>query len=87
MSRGFLSGCPADGLCHVPENMYISDMKLIDAIKARHSVRKYLDKPIEAAKVTVLRTTVGGKMLLYPRYFTKFAKTSIQKTSESTLNH
>ena len=33
--------------------MYISDMELIDAIKARHSVRKYLDKPIEAAKVSV----------------------------------
>lgn len=24
-------------------------MELIEAIKARHSVRKYLDKPIEAA--------------------------------------
>ena len=38
--------------------MYISDMELIDAIKARHSVRKYLDKPIEAAKVATLRATV-----------------------------
>lgn len=33
-------------------------MELIDAIKARHSVRKYMDKPIEAAKVATLRATV-----------------------------
>ena len=33
-------------------------MELIDAIKARHSVRKYLDKPIEVAKVASLRETV-----------------------------
>ena len=33
-------------------------MELIDVIKARHSVRKYLDKPIEAAKVATLRATV-----------------------------
>ena len=33
-------------------------MELIDAIKARHSVRKYLDKTIEVAKVATLRATV-----------------------------
>ena len=33
-------------------------MELIEAIKARHSVRKYLDKPIETAKVAVLRTAL-----------------------------
>ena len=32
-------------------------MELIDAIKARHSVRKYSDKPIEVAKVATLRAT------------------------------
>ena len=30
-------------------------MELIDAIKARHSVRKYTDKPIEMAKVGALK--------------------------------
>ena len=33
-------------------------MELIDAIRARHSVRKYLDKPIEVDKVATLRATV-----------------------------
>ena len=33
-------------------------MDLIDAIKARHSVRKYTDKPIEAAKVASLKAAV-----------------------------
>ena len=33
-------------------------MELIDAIKARHSVRKYLDKPIERAKIAQIRTEV-----------------------------
>ena len=33
-------------------------MELIEAIKARHSVRKYMDKPIEVAKVATLRATV-----------------------------
>ena len=33
-------------------------MELIDAIKARHSVRKYSDKPIEVTKVAELRATV-----------------------------
>ena len=41
-------------------------MELIEAIKARHSVRKYLDRPIEKAKAAQLRaeidrvTTPGG---------------------------
>ena len=33
-------------------------MELIEAIKARHSVRKYLDKPIEPAKADTLRTAI-----------------------------
>ena len=33
-------------------------MELIDAIKARHSVRKYMDKPIEVTKVAELRASV-----------------------------
>ena len=33
-------------------------MELIEAIKARHSVRKYLDKPIEPAKVGALKTAI-----------------------------
>jgi len=33
-------------------------MELIDAIKARHSVRKYLDKPIEMEKVGVLKASI-----------------------------
>jgi len=33
-------------------------MELIEAIKARHSVRKYLDKPIEPAQVATLRTAI-----------------------------
>ena len=33
-------------------------MDLIDAIKARHSVRKYTDKPVEAAKVASLKAAV-----------------------------
>ena len=33
-------------------------MELIDAIKARHSVRKYTDKPIEAAKLASLKAAV-----------------------------
>ena len=33
-------------------------MELIEAIKARHSVRKYLDRPIEKAKVAQLREAV-----------------------------
>ena len=33
-------------------------MELIDAIKARHSVRKYSDKPIVVTKVAELRATV-----------------------------
>ena len=33
-------------------------MELIEAIKARHSVRKYFDKPIERAKVAQLRTEI-----------------------------
>ena len=36
----------------------VSDMDLIDAIKARHSVRKYTGKPIEAAKVASLKAAV-----------------------------
>ena len=34
-------------------------MELIEAIKGRHSVRKYLDRPIETAKADVLRETIG----------------------------
>lgn len=33
-------------------------MELIEAIKARHSVRKYTDQPIETAKVATLRVEV-----------------------------
>ncbi len=33
-------------------------MELIDAIRARHSVRKYLNKPIEAAKAATLKASV-----------------------------
>ena len=33
-------------------------MTLLEAIAARHSVRKYLDKPIEMTKVTVLRSAI-----------------------------
>ena len=33
-------------------------MELIDAIKARHSVRKYTDKPIEAAKAASIKAAV-----------------------------
>ena len=44
---------PCAGKC-----VYISDMELIDAIKARHSVRKYSDKPIVVTKVAELRATV-----------------------------
>lgn len=33
-------------------------MELIDAIKARHSVRKYKDQPIEMAKVSALKATI-----------------------------
>ena len=33
-------------------------MELLEAIKARHSVRRYLDKPIEAAKVAALRAAI-----------------------------
>ena len=33
-------------------------MELIDAIRARHSVRKYLDKPIEVAKAATLKASV-----------------------------
>ena len=33
-------------------------MELIEAIKARHSVRKYLDKPIEPSKAAALKATV-----------------------------
>ena len=33
-------------------------MDLIEAIKARHSVRKYLDKPIERAKAAQLRAEI-----------------------------
>ena len=35
-------------------------MELIDAIKARHSVRKYTDRPIEADKVTALRNLIDN---------------------------
>ena len=34
-------------------------MELIDAIKARHSVRKYSDKPIEVAKVATTHIDLG----------------------------
>ena len=34
-------------------------MELIDAIKARHSVRKYSEQPIETAKVDILKDAVG----------------------------
>ena len=34
-------------------------MELIEAIKARHSVRKYTDRAIEAAQVTALQAAVG----------------------------
>ena len=34
-------------------------MDLIDAIKARHSVRKYSEQPIETAKVDILKDAVG----------------------------
>ena len=34
-------------------------MELIEAIKARHSVRKYSEQPIETAKVDVLKDAVG----------------------------
>ena len=35
-------------------------MELIEAIKARHSVRKYMDRPIEKAKVAQLREAVDA---------------------------
>lgn len=35
-------------------------MELIEAIKARHSVRKYLDRPIEKAKVAQLHFELGA---------------------------
>ena len=34
-------------------------MELIEAIKARHSVRKYSEQPIETAKVDILKDAVG----------------------------
>lgn len=34
-------------------------MELIDAIRARHSVRKYSGQPIEAAKVSALEDTIA----------------------------
>jgi len=34
-------------------------MELIEAIRARHSVRTYLDKPIETAKADTLRAAIG----------------------------
>ena len=34
-------------------------MDLLEAIRARHSVRKYEDKPIEAEKVDALRAAIG----------------------------
>ena len=33
-------------------------MELIEAIKARHAVRKYTDKPIETEKIAVLRSKI-----------------------------
>ena len=33
-------------------------MEIIEAIKARHSVRKYLDRPIEENKAAALKTAV-----------------------------
>ena len=34
------------------------NMELIEAVRARHSVRKYLDRPIEAAAVAALRSEI-----------------------------
>ena len=34
------------------------ELKLIDAIKARHSVRKYLDKPVEPDKAAALKAAI-----------------------------
>ena len=34
-------------------------MELIEAIKARHAVRKYTDKPIEAEKIARLEAAVN----------------------------
>lgn len=50
-------------VCSLPKNQYlrahiIRTMTELDAIKARHSVRKYMDKPIEADKVEVIRATI-----------------------------
>ena len=33
-------------------------MELIEAIKSRHSVRKYADKPIEVSKLATLRLAI-----------------------------
>lgn len=33
-------------------------MELIDAIKTRHAVRKYTDKPIEASIIATLRSRI-----------------------------
>ena len=50
-------------VCYPLKNQYlrahiIRTMTELDAIKARHSVRKYMDKPIEADKVEVIRATI-----------------------------
>ena len=34
-------------------------MELIEAIKARHSVRRYLDKPLEKARVETIQNAIG----------------------------
>ena len=34
-------------------------MKLVEAIKARHSVRNYIDRPLEAEKVDALQTSIA----------------------------
>ena len=36
----------------------MAELKLIDAIKARHSVRKYLDKPVEPDKAAALKAAI-----------------------------
>lgn len=39
-------------------NKYVNNMTLQEAIKVRHSVRQYIDKPIEAEKIAQLQTLI-----------------------------
>ena len=44
--------------CEIHEIVYIRGMEIMEAIKARHSVRKYLNRPIEENKAAALKTAV-----------------------------